>query len=209
MKNKTLLTAEILNKLTVECTFPEVFEDAEPSDNGIMNYPRRKIMHFRADHDGYRWWNTVWPHHDELATKGMKHEIDATYDALTAKDALADLPTLARFCLSHMDACAGENSTDEFNFYLRGELCDYWVRLITRKGDYNMYLSAYSREKTNANNQNQKYFDYLERLRESGETNMLGALPYLQREFPEFGFDRARAREIHRAWMDSYKEVKK
>jgi len=209
MKNKTLLTAEILNKLTVECTFPEVFEDAEPSDNGIMNYPRRKIMHFRADHDGYRWWNTVWPHHDELATKGMKHEIDATYDALTAKDALADLPTLARFCLSHMDACAGENSTDEFNFYLRGELCDYWVRLITRKGDYNMYLSAYSREKTNANNQNQKYFDYLERLRESGETNMLGALPYLQREFPELGFDRARAREIHRAWMDSYKEVKK
>ena len=72
-----------------------------------------------------------------------------------------------------------------------------------------MYLSAYSREETNANNQNQKYFDYLERLRESGETNMLGAVPYLQRKFPELGFDRARAREIHRAWMDSYKEVKK
>ena len=203
------LTAEILNNLTTECLFPETFDDIEPVENVVQSYPRRKIMHFRADHDGYRWWNTVWPHHDELATKGMKHEIDATYDALTAKDALADLPTLARFCLSHMDACAGENSTDEFNFYLRGELCDYWVRLITRKGDYNMYLSAYSREETNANNQNQKYFDYLERLRESGETNMLGAVPYLQREFPELGFDRARAREIHRAWMDSYKEVKK
>ena len=55
-------------------------------------------------------------------------------------------------------------------------------------------------------NPHQKYFDYLERLRESGETNMLGAVPYLQRKFPELGFDRARAREIHRAWMDSYKE---
>ena len=203
------LTAEILNNLTTECLFPETFDDIEPVENVVQSYPRRKIMHFRADHDGYRWWNTVWPHHDELATEEMKHEIDATYDALIAKDALADLPTLARFCLSHMDACAGENSIDEFNFYLRGELCDYWVRLITRKGDYNMYLSAYSREETNANNQNQKYFDYLERLRESGETNMLGAVPYLQRKFPELGFDRARAREIHRAWMDSYKEVKK
>ena len=57
-------------------------------------------------------------------------------------------------------------------------------------------------------NPHQKYFDYLERLRESGETNMLGAVPYLQRKFPELGFDRARAREIHRAWMDSYKEDK-
>ena len=105
-----------------------------------------------------------------------------------------------------LEARAGENSVDEFNFYLRGELCDYWVRLITRKGDYNMYLSAYSREETNVNDQNQKYFDYLDRLRESGETNMWGAVPYLQREFPELGFDKERAREIHSAWMTSFKE---
>ena len=55
-------------------------------------------------------------------------------------------------------------------------------------------------------NVNQKYFDYLEQLRESGETNMWGAVPYLQREFPELGVDKARAREIHSAWMKSYKE---
>ena len=34
-------------------------------------------------------------------------------------------------------------------------------------------LSAYSK------NECQKYFDYLERLRQSGETNMYGAVPYL------------------------------
>ena len=34
--------------------------------------------------------------------------------------------------------------------------------------------SAYSK------NECQKYFDYLERLRQSGETNMYGAVPYLQ-----------------------------
>lgn len=51
----------------------------------------------------------------------------------------------------------------------------------------------------------EKYFDYLERLRESGVTNMFGAAPYLQDEFPELKSDRKRAGEILRAWMDSYK----
>ena len=40
-------------------------------------------------------------------------------------------------------------------------------------------LSAYSK------NECQKNFGYLERLRQSGETNMYGAAPYLQEEFPE------------------------
>ena len=40
-------------------------------------------------------------------------------------------------------------------------------------------LSAYSK------NECQKYFDYLEQLRQSGETNMYGAASYLQEEFPE------------------------
>lgn len=43
-------------------------------------------------------------------------------------------------------------------------------------------LSTYSK------NECQKYFDYLERLRQSGETNMYGAAPYLQEEFPELRY---------------------
>jgi hypothetical protein len=38
-----------------------------------------------------------------------------------------------------------------------------------------------------------KYFDYLDRLRDSGVTNMYGATPYLQRKFPELSFDHAQA----------------
>ena len=53
---------------------------------------------------------------------------------------------------------------------------------------------------------NQKYFDYLEDLRESGEVNMFGAVPYLQRQFPELGFDGKRAGMVLQAWMDSYKD---
>jgi hypothetical protein len=52
----------------------------------------------------------------------------------------------------------------------------------------------------------EKYFTYLEKLRESGKTNMMGAVPYLQRQFPELAHDRARAREILMAWIHSFDE---
>ena len=48
-----------------------------------------------------------------------------------------------------------------------------------------------------------QYFDYLDRLRDSGVTNMFGAVPYLRRKFPELSFDPAKAKEILKAWMDS------
>lgn len=43
-----------------------------------------------------------------------------------------------------------------------------------------------------------EYFEYLEELRKSGETNMFGAAPYLQQEF---GLDRREARAILMEWM--------
>ena len=145
MKEK--LTAPILNRLTAECPFAEVFEDTEKDEHGILAYPRSKIGHIRADHDGWRWWNTVWPCHDDLATLEMKREIDVTYDALTAEDALCDYPTLERFCRSRMDVCVGSSGT-EYNFYLEGDLCDYWLKLITRRNDYHLYLNAYIKKET-------------------------------------------------------------
>ncbi len=50
-----------------------------------------------------------------------------------------------------------------------------------------------------------KYFDYLDRLRDSGVTNMFGAVPYLQQEFPELSFDRAQAVYILRQWMEGHR----
>jgi hypothetical protein len=41
-------------------------------------------------------------------------------------------------------------------------------------------------------------FIYLNRLRESGDTNMFGAAPYLEMEF---GFDRREARKVLMEWM--------
>jgi hypothetical protein len=46
-----------------------------------------------------------------------------------------------------------------------------------------------------------KYYVYLDELRESGETNMHGAAVDLQ---DEFGLDRLEARKILQAWMDQF-----
>ena len=43
---------------------------------------------------------------------------------------------------------------------------------------------------------------YLDNLRESGETNMFGASPYLM---DEFGLDKHEARSILSQWMASFK----
>lgn len=144
------MTASILTKLESRCSFLEPFSVSERSENGIGFYPSGKIGHIRADHDGWRWWNTIWPCHDELATPEMKREIDAVYEALTAKDAFCDLTALTRFCESHPEARVGDSGT-EYNFYLEGLLCDYWLRLITRRRDYNMYLNAYVKRSVEEN----------------------------------------------------------
>ncbi len=135
----------ILERLKTKCHFSEVFEDLERSEDGFTEVPRRKIGHIRADYDGYRWWNTVWPCHPALATTEIKTEIDRTYEALTAPDALKDLHTLTRFCEAHPEACVDREFRQEYNFFLKGESCDFWIRLITRKRDYNMYLNAFTK----------------------------------------------------------------
>ena len=53
----------------------------------------------------------------------------------------------------------------------------------------------------NSDTQLEEYFEYLDRLRESGVTNMFGAVPYLQAEFPELSSDRARASQVLQLWM--------
>ena len=134
----------LCSKLTAVCTFPEIFQDTERVENGISEVPRLKIGHIRADYNG-QWWNTVWRCHKELVTGEIAHEIDEVYAALTAKDALADLDTLTRFCQSHPEACVDSQFKQEYNFYLEGAACNFWIRLITRPRDYNLYLNAFAK----------------------------------------------------------------
>lgn len=49
----------------------------------------------------------------------------------------------------------------------------------------------------------EKYFGFLDDLRESGVTNMFGATPYL---IEEFGVNRSTAYRILTEWMRSFSE---
>jgi hypothetical protein len=56
------------------------------------------------------------------------------------------------------------------------------------------------------NPKEQKHFDYLEELRQSGDTNMFGAAPYLRAEFPrdfspKRGFHDDEAGAVLAKWM--------
>ena len=189
----------ILEKLSKECPFQEMMNDTELLEGCSFPVPKLKIGHIRADHDGCRWHNTVWPCHRDLATPEVCREIDSVYDQLTAADALKDLTTLRNFCQCRSDACIDKEFQQEYSFFYAGKHCDFWIKLTTREKDYNLYLNAYSKA-----GRLKKYYDFLEQLRESGETNMYGAAGNLQDAFPELHYDRKKAEEIHLAWIASF-----
>ena len=49
---------------------------------------------------------------------------------------------------------------------------------------------------------NEKYYDYLDTLRETGITNMFGAGPYLRNAFPEL--TKAQSYEVLADWGDTF-----
>jgi len=49
----------------------------------------------------------------------------------------------------------------------------------------------------------QEVFEFLDDLRDSGETNMYGAAPYI---VEEFGVNKAEARVLLSAWMQTFSE---
>lgn len=189
----------ILDKLLAECPFQEMMSDTEVLEGCTFPVPKLKIGHIRADHDGWRWHNTVWPCHRDLATPKICKEIDRVYDQLTATDALKDLPALREFCQSRPEACIDKEFHEEYNFFYVGRHCDFWIKLTTREKDYNLYLNAHSKGE-----RLKKYYEFLEQLRDSGETNMYGAVGNLQDAFPELRYDRKKAEEIHLAWIASF-----
>ena len=123
-----------IEKLSNENPCPQAWQKGE---NG---YPRSELGYFRCDYDGYRWWNTVWPINRSLGTPELITEFDSVYDAF-----LKAFPTreaMRKYCLAHAEPTS---EGTEFNAYLTMEYGFYWLRMITRKGDYNLYLHCISK----------------------------------------------------------------
>lgn len=171
----------IIDALEVKCPFPQLL------DNNNIPKDDIQIGYIRADYDGCRWWNTVWPKHDELATPEIRKEIDMVYSALVSDDVFTDLDALRDFCLSYPNAVQ-TNEEDKYNFFLESRLCWYWLQCITRNKDYNLYLHAYP----NTNKSQKVYFSFLDAIEvENPACKIETQIAFLCAQFPELSEDEA------------------
>ena len=122
-------------KLKNTCSFAAALEDKD--DTG---YPRSELFYVRAYHDGSHWWNTVFHIHKGLMVPALVEEVDKVYVAFQ-KD-FADVKAI-RYYIDHL----AERTDDpaEGNAYLEMEHGLYRLRMIARKGDYNLYLHVLSK----------------------------------------------------------------
>lgn len=177
---------KITNALEITCPFPHFFDEVEEHHQFGSGY-RRKIVHIRADYDGRKWWNTIWPYHDELATPEIRREVDTIYEALISKEAFPNLDALRSFCAASPQALANERATNEYNFYLESVYCGYWLRCITRDNDYNLYLHAFL-----LSDSTRQMYSYLDELEVSQPALDMGnASTLLKQKFPALTADAA------------------
>jgi len=128
---------KLKEKLVARCAYPRLWDEANCDNTG---YPVSEMGYFRCDNDGYWWHNTVWPVHQEISTPELMAEFDAVLDAF--RRTFKDLSAMRSWCGKY----AGRTgSYDEYNAYYEGDHGFYWFRMITRRGDYNLYLHCYSK----------------------------------------------------------------
>lgn len=132
--------------LTTE--MPEGLKEKRPDgslEEGKMP-DERLIGYFRADHDGYRWHFTCFDGKNKKANAyETKEELEYVGTQLIFHGFLNGISSLREF-VNEMKAVSVSSEGDEFNFYYSGYCCDYWVRFILRRGDYNMYIKCYQKE---------------------------------------------------------------
>ena len=131
-----MLKGKLKEKLKNTCSFRRVWDE-----KGEDRYPKCELCYVRAYHDGKQWWNTVFSVHMELKTPELVKEIDDVYVAF--QKAFPDLYDVREYVEHEAERLDGDPT--EGNAYLELEHGCYWLRLITRKGDYNLYLHVLSK----------------------------------------------------------------
>jgi hypothetical protein len=78
------------------------------------------------------------------------------------------------------------------------------VKLTIKKVIYYEGREYIMTEKESYKEEWTEYYQYLEDLRASGDTNMLGATPYLQRDFD---LEKDEASEVLLSWLENYSRL--
>ena len=127
--------------LRQDCVFQHVF-DGPKKTTPLSSWPvpESKVLHFRADYDGHKWWRTWHPCHDAPLGDDLCAEINDFSDSLMKLPEFENLETLKFFCKEN---AAPTSERTEFNLYSETNHFYVWLRLISRAGDYHLYCSFY------------------------------------------------------------------
>lgn len=104
--------------------------------------PEKEIAYNRLYHDGYSWGNR-WFSKKGSSDKKVISELDNVCNYMTEtalKNGIKDIYKLAEKCN------AQSFSYDEYNLFYKGKYTDVWIRMIARRGDYNLYIHFYEKE---------------------------------------------------------------
>lgn len=123
------------DRLTNENPCPEAWE--RKGENG---YPISEMGYLRCDNDGSQWWSTGWPVNRSLETPELIAELDRVFASF--RKSIRTLDAMTRWCREHAQPTSDPT---EFNAWYEGRHGVYWLRLITRPRDYNLYLHCLSR----------------------------------------------------------------
>ena len=127
--------------LRQDCFFQHVFGGPKKSTPlSSWPVPESKVLHFRADYDGKKWWRTWHPCNDAPLGENLCEEINDFSDSLMNLPEFENLDTLRFFCKENT---APTSDRTEYNLYSETEHFYIWLRMITRERDYNIYCSFY------------------------------------------------------------------
>lgn len=129
--------------LTSTCHFKSIFEHTETPGGNILSNPVSETVYSRSDYDGHRWWTTWFQPHKERLTPSLIEEIDLFINTLFQMAEFQSLATMKQLCSGY----AQKTSSDtEYNLYTETDHFYIWMRLITRSGDYNLYVHFYHKD---------------------------------------------------------------
>lgn len=127
--------------LRTDCTFPEVFAYKKREENSVIEYPISEVVYCRLYYNGHRWYNT-WFERQSKPVQELVSEIDKFQKALYETAEFKNLNSMERMCrlLKPID-----DFSNEFNLYSETQHFYIWIRLITRRNDYNLYVHYYQK----------------------------------------------------------------
>ena len=122
---------EIKKQLSNLCNFTSAWEKMDDKGRSTV-----EMGYARMDYDGHQWWRTFHRVNEALEDSKRIAELESVCDALT--NAFPNLSALEKFARDYAERL----NEHEFNLYLNGKECNFWIRVITTRRDYNLYIHA-------------------------------------------------------------------